>query len=103
MLRPSLSTVESGEPAQAYDATEKAALEMFHAADKNRNGSLSHTEIKKHMKAEPWVRALLAGEEFHWKVRVHLLRNRHMSSKGARLTLCVFSGSLRCTRHGRRW
>ena len=43
------------------------ALALFKIIDKDHDGSLSHTEIKKFLSTDPSVRLLLAGHDFHWK------------------------------------
>ena len=47
---------------------EEEAMAMFGAADKNKDTTLSHTELKKYMRQERWARTLLTGDDFHWMV-----------------------------------
>lgn len=47
---------------------EEDAMAMFGAADKDKNNTLSHTELKKYMRQERWARTLLTGDDFHWMV-----------------------------------
>jgi len=43
------------------------ASAMFHAMDKNKNGSLSHSELKRELQGQRWAQPLLQEEDFHWK------------------------------------
>jgi len=42
------------------------AEELFDACDKNTDGSLSHTEMKRYLEEAPWSLAYLANESFQW-------------------------------------
>jgi len=44
-----------------------SASQLFHAVDKNTDGRLSHTELKKYLQKAPWALPMLKGADFHWK------------------------------------
>jgi len=43
-----------------------AATQLFGSVDKNDDGILSHTELKKHLQNQPWALPFLKSEGFHW-------------------------------------
>jgi hypothetical protein len=71
-LTAALSKARS-EPAASVDDAEYVAKatawaqQVFEAADKNNDGTLSKTEIKKYFKLNADVKMVLLGVDFHWK------------------------------------
>ena len=47
-------------------AASSAAATLFNAVDKNHDGHLSHSELKKHLQNAPWALPFIHGEGFHW-------------------------------------
>jgi len=65
---------EPSEPSDQYDEKvsrseepDAAASVMFSSIDKNTDGRLTHGELKKFIKKQPWARELTGSESFHWK------------------------------------
>ena len=57
----------SGIEACQVETVKKTADQVFDAWDTNANGKLSHSQIKKQMKAAPEFTELLGSEGFQWK------------------------------------
>jgi len=70
-LEAEISSLESrnrGDPPAKGDASvRQKAVEFFEQCDKNHDGMLSHTEVKKYLKKTPWALPYLTAEGFHWK------------------------------------
>ena len=51
-----------------HDTRSRAfAARVFNAADKNKDGELTHSELRKYCKAEPDVKLRLLGADFAWQ------------------------------------
>ena len=60
--------VKAGDGADTYkpQSKDEVSRAMFYAIDKNNDNVLSHSELKKYLKGEPWAREFLAGQDFKW-------------------------------------
>ena len=69
LLKKKKPTTESKppQPPSARDDDVPSAATLYTAIDKNEDGRLSKSEIKKYLKAQPWAQAYITADHFTWK------------------------------------